>query len=66
MDLSKFCSIYHTAADHQVYQVKVLSLTQPQKSHFGDVLPSQFLGLVLKKLNLLQQQQTYTGNIKIL
>jgi len=26
--------------------------------HFGDVLPSQSLGLVLKKLNLTQQKQT--------
>ena len=26
--------------------------------HFGDVLPSQYLGVVLKKLNLTQQKET--------
>ena len=29
-----------------------------QTGHFGDILPSQSLGLVLKKLNLTQQKQT--------
>jgi len=28
-----------------------------QRGHFGDVLPSQSLGVVLKKLNLTQQKQ---------
>jgi len=28
--------------------------------HLGDVLPSQSLGIVLKKLNLTQQKHTYT------
>ena len=28
------------------------------KRHFGDVLPIQSLGTVLKKLNLTQQKQT--------
>jgi len=30
--------------------------------HSGDVLPSQSLGLVLKKLNLTQQNQIYMHN----
>jgi len=29
-----------------------------QTGHFGHILPSQSLGLVLKKLNLTQQKQT--------
>ena len=38
--------------------VKVLHPTQQKIGHFGDVLPSQSLGIVLKKLNLTQQKQT--------
>ena len=32
--------------------------TRHKIGHFGDVLPSQSLGIVLKKLNLTQQKQT--------
>jgi len=39
--------------------VKVLRPTQYKKGHFGDVLPSQTLGTVLKKLNLTQQGNTH-------
>jgi len=38
--------------------VKVLHTTQHKTGHFRDVLPSQSLGIVLKKLNLTQQKQT--------
>jgi len=31
---------------------------QHKTGHVGDILPSQSLGLVLKKLNLTQQKQT--------
>jgi len=37
--------------------VKVLRRTRHKIGHFRDVLPSQSLGLVLKKLNLTQQKQ---------
>jgi len=37
--------------------VKVLRLTRSKIDNFGDVLPSQSLGLALKKLNLTQQRQ---------
>ena len=33
--------------------------------HFGDVLPNQSLRLVLKKLNLTQQNQIFTGKRKV-
>ena len=39
-------------------RVKVSRPTWHKIVHFGDVLPSQSLGLVLKKLNLTQQKQT--------
>jgi len=39
-------------------QVTVLRLTQHKIGHFGDVLPSQSLGTVLKNLNQTQQKQT--------
>jgi len=32
-------------------------------SHFEDALPSQSLGIVLKKLNLTQQKHTYTNKL---
>jgi len=38
--------------------VKVLGPTQREIGHFGDILPSQSLGIVLKKLNLTQKKQT--------
>jgi len=34
--------------------------------HFGDVLPSQSLDVVLKKLNLTQQKQTFIWTTKTL
>jgi len=39
-------------------RVKVLHTTWHKIGHFGDVLPSQYLGVVLKKLNPTQQKQT--------
>jgi len=36
----------------------VLCPVRREISHFRDVLPSQSLGLILKKLNLTQQKQT--------
>jgi len=39
-------------------QVKVLRPTQHKIGHFGDVIPSWPFGVVLKKLNLMQQKQT--------
>jgi len=40
------------------YWVKALRPTRHKIGHFGDVLPSQSLGLELKKLNITQQKQT--------
>ena len=37
--------------------LEVLCPTRHKIGHFGDVLPSQSLGVVLKKLNLTQQKQ---------
>jgi len=44
--------------DRQVVWVKVLLPTQHKIGHFGQVLLSQSLGTVLKKLNLTQQKPT--------
>ena len=41
-------------------RVTVLRPTQHKIGHFGDVLPNQSLGVVLKKLNLTQRQKTIT------
>jgi len=41
-----------------VTDVTVSRPTQHKIGHYGDVLPIQSLGLVLKKLNLTQQKQT--------
>jgi len=43
----------------KVDRVKVLLPTRHKIGHFGDVLPSQSLGIVLKKLNLTQQKHTH-------
>jgi len=43
---------------NDIDSVKVLCPTQHKIGHSGDVLPSQSLGLVLKKLNLTQQKHT--------
>ena len=45
--------------------VKVLHQTRRKTGHFGDILSSQSLGLVLKKLNITQQMQTFISNRKI-
>jgi len=37
---------------------------QPNKDRFRDIHPSQFLSMVLKKVNLTQQKQTCTKQIK--
>jgi len=44
--------------------VKVLYPTRHKTGHFGDVPPSQSLGLVWKKLNLTQQRHTFTNQKK--
>jgi len=41
-----------------IYRVKALRLTPHKIGHSEDILPSQSLGIVLKKLNLTQQRQT--------
>jgi len=38
-------------------RVEVLRFTRYKIGHFGDVLLGQSLGVVLKKLNLMQQKQ---------
>ena len=43
--------------------VKVLHPTQHKLGHFGDVIHSQSLGTVLKKLNLTWQKHTYTNKL---
>ena len=42
--------------------LKVLHPTRHKIGHFGDVLLSHALGIVLKKLNLTQQKQTQAQN----
>jgi len=39
--------------------VKFLRCTRRKIGHFGDVLPSQPLGVVLKKLNLTEQNKQH-------
>jgi len=46
--------------------VKVLRPTRHKICYVWDVLPGQSLALVLKKLNLTQQKQTFNQNAKIL
>jgi len=43
--------------------VKVLRPTRHKTGHSGDVLPSQSLDLVLKKLNLTQQRKQHKNKI---
>ena len=45
-------------------RVKILRPTRHRTCHFGDVLPSQSLGIVLKKLNLTQQKHIYTNKLQ--
>jgi len=54
-----FMGIYHLG-----WLSKVLHPTQPKTGHFGDVPPSQSLGLVWKKLNLTQQKHAFTNQKK--
>jgi len=42
--------------------MKVLRPTRHKIGNFGDVLPIQSVGIVVKKLNLAKQKQTTTGN----
>jgi len=42
--------------------VKALHPTRHKTGHSGDILPSQYLDLVLKKLNLTQQKQILITN----
>jgi len=49
---------FNVALNEDWLLVKVLRPTQHKIGHFRDVLPSQSLGIVLKKLNLKQQKQT--------
>jgi len=44
--------------------VKVLRPTWHKRGHFADVLPSQSLGFVWKKLNLTQQRHTFNNQKK--
>jgi len=44
--------------------VKVLRSTQHKIGHFGDIPPSQSVGLVQKKQNLTQQKHTFTNQKK--
>ena len=43
--------------------VKILRLTRHKIGYFGDVHPSQSLGILLKKLNITQQNHTYTNKL---
>jgi len=49
---------HHRTPEGLIDWVKVSHPTRHKTGHFGDVLPSQSLGIVLKKLNLTQQKQT--------
>jgi len=44
--------------DRMTDRIKILRPTRHKIGQFGDVLPSQSLGLVLKKLNLTLEKQT--------
>ena len=58
--VSVLCEENHVVTKvHVVDSAKVLRPTPHKTGHFGDdVLPSQSLGAVLKKLDLTQQKQT--------
>jgi len=43
-----------------IYRIKVVRTTRHKTDHFGDDLPSQSLGVLLKKLNLAHRMHTYT------
>jgi len=45
-------------AVYKIDRVKVIRPTQHKIGNFRDVLPSQSLGIVLKKLNVTQWKQT--------
>jgi len=59
MEAPRDCSWVYTIL---VDWVNVLHPTQPKTGHFGDVPPSQSLGLVWKKLNLTQQKHAFTNH----
>jgi len=46
------------------YWIKVLHPTRHKIRHFGDILPSQSLGIVLMKLKLTQQKHRFTTQKK--
>jgi len=51
-------TLLHIGPKNWVHRVKVLHPTRRKVGHFRDVLGSQSLGIVLKKLNLRQEKQT--------
>jgi len=51
----------NTDTDTGLIQLRFLRPIQDNIGHFGNVLPSQSLGLVLKKLNLTQQIKQTSG-----
>ena len=57
---------HHTAGRACDFHFKVLRVTQQETGHFRDVLTSQSLVAVLKKLNLAQLKQTFIRNTKML
>ena len=58
MDINQIQRCQNNRAE-LIDRVKVLHVPTPHDvGHFGDVLPSQSLGAVLKKLNLTRQKQT--------
>jgi len=56
--ISSHCAALNITAGSYFDGVKVLHPTRHKMGHFGNVLPSQSLGIVLKKLNQTQQKQT--------
>jgi len=53
-----YCPFSETTNSVKALKRKVLHPTRHKMGHFGDVLPSQSLGLALKKLKLTLEKQT--------
>jgi len=52
------CTNFENRLRQNTDSIKVGTFLRYSVGHFEDVLPSQFLGLLLKKLDLTQEKQT--------
>ena len=55
--------VSETTRDYWLRELRFLRLTRHKISHVGDMIPSQSLGSVLKKLNLTQQSKQHRNKI---